>query len=154
MFSDFQAFWVAGRHLSSGGDAALLYEPQRFIALVSERLVYEFKLLWLYPPEVFPLAWLSAQAPFGWAYGLWAALGLAIPVLAGRLLGLAWGPSLLLACFPAALHNALMGQTTALFLLLLAGGFAQLARAPRFAASAPDPRPRAYSTGCMRRSVC
>lgn len=133
VFSDFQAFWVAGRYLSGGGDAALLYEAPRFIALVSERLGYEFKLLWLYPPTVFPLAWASAQAPFGLAYGLWIALSLAIPVLAGRLLGLTWGSSLLLACFPAALHNALMGQTAALLLLFLAGGFALLDRAPRWA---------------------
>ena len=32
VFSDFQAFWVAGRYLSGGGDAALLYEAPRFIA--------------------------------------------------------------------------------------------------------------------------
>jgi len=97
------------------GLAERIYDPNAFMAF--QRSIIDadiFLRLWAYPPHSLLFAWPFGLIPFVPGLVIWGLLGVTVLGLAAKRYGFAWWEIALLVTSPAALQNAMLGQSGSL----------------------------------------
>jgi hypothetical protein len=109
--TDFSAVWTAGR-LALSGAALSAYDGAAQHAAEIATIGHGFAGFygWPYPPSFFFPAAGLASMPYAWAFGAWAAAGLALYGLSVAAVARHWSAALVAFASPWALANLLVGQ--------------------------------------------
>jgi len=132
--ADFISFWAAGK-LVLQGHAADAYDwaIHKNVAMREAGTAFGGRFTFQYPPTFLVVTPLLGLMPYPLALLAWMAFGVALYLVAVRLIHGNWNATIAALAWPAVLWNMVVGQNGFVIAALLGGGVALIERRPAIA---------------------
>jgi len=131
--TDFVTFWAAGKLVMQGHAADAYDWALHKAAALRSGAVFSGHFTFQYPPTFLMVTPLAALLTYPAALVAWMGLGLALYLLAVRLVRGSWNAAVAALAWPAVLWNVVVGQNGFLLAALLGAGAALVEKRPALA---------------------